>query len=334
MSLSSITASAMGLNALLLLGTCGDVSVVSADKACTDLAQVQCAKRRDCTNSINPNGVNILRAFGDMSTCLSREKLACMDNLSGPGTGNSPALVERCVDAFPGYACADFLGANPPAVCAPTGSRSTGQACVFSTQCDSGFCSNNKIAICGTCAPSPDPGTVCMTSNCGHGQICVASTMLCQNRGALGASCDAALPCGVELSCAGPAAASTCQTAVAVEGDPCGGATLATCQNDLGLACLGAAGAKVCTRVTFVDAGESCGTLPDGARADCTLGDCFTATGPAGVGDPGTCKAKVESGIACDTVLGPDCLAPSRCVPTADDTTTGTCQLPIGATCG
>lgn len=329
MKSSRLSASATGLTSLLLFATCGDVTGVSADKACTDLAQVQCAKRVSCTNTINVEGVNVLRAFGDVQTCLAREKLACMDGLAAPGTGNSPAMVEKCVDVFPTYACADFIGANPPAECAPTGSRSTGQACVFNGQCASGFCSGNKIAICGACAASPDPSTPCMTSNCGHGQVCVASTMLCQNRGAMDAACDAADPCGVELSCAGPAP-TTCKPALTQVGDPCGGANLATCQNDLGLACLGPAGMKVCTSVTFVADKEPCGTLADGSRADCTAGDCYTATAPALASEMGTCKSKVDTGTACDTALGPDCLAPSRCVPTTDGATAGTCTLPLG----
>ena len=324
---------------LSMLGACGAGANVSADKACTDLAQAQCEKRVGCTDSIDPAGVNIERTFGDMTVCLAREKLGCMDNLAASGTGSSPARVETCVDAFPTYACADFLGANPPAVCAPTGSRTAGQPCTFNAQCDSGFCANNKNAICGICAPSPAPGDPCALSNCGHDQICVATTTLCQNRGDVGSLCDASHPCGVELACAGltGATAGTCHAAVTIQGDPCLGATLPGCQGNLGLACLGPAGSKTCTRITFVGAGEAGGTLADGSRSDCLGGDCITPTGPAAATDLGTCQVKVDAGAACDTNLGPDCLAPARCVPTAavgTSGTVGTCQMPIAASCG
>jgi hypothetical protein len=40
-----------------------------------------------------------------------------------------------------------------------------------------------------------------------------------------------------------------------------------------------------------------------------------------------TCLAPAADGAACDTVNGPGCLTPAKCV-TAGSATTGTCQLP------
>lgn len=328
--------SLIGPLVLLILTGCGSGTDVGVDKACTDLAESECAKRQSCTDSIDLAGFSIERNFGDMATCLAREKLACVTNLASPGTGNNPAQIEKCVDAFPTYACADFFGANPPDACAPVGSRTMGQPCSFNSQCQGRFCSNDKTATCGTCAPSPAAGDPCTLSNCGHHQTCVASTLLCQDRGDLDAFCDATHPCGFDLSCVvlpgDPT--GTCQVARVNEGDPCLGATQPGCHGNFGISCRGPAAGRVCTRIALVDDGQACGTLADGSRADCRRGECFTATGLATTAELGTCKANVDTGGACDTNLGPSCFVPDRCVPNGASTTAGTCQTPTAGSCG
>src|SRR4051812_9407778 len=111
---------------------CGKAGI-SADQACADLAQARCAKRDGCTS-----GVGITRNYGDMATCLAREKLACTDALAADRTGNSPDLVEKCVAAYPTFSCADFADNRPPADCAPAGAGPDGAACAFNGQCQSG----------------------------------------------------------------------------------------------------------------------------------------------------------------------------------------------------
>ena len=313
-------------------GRDGDASAApSIAQACADLAQAQCAKRMSCSG-----GASLTRAFGDMANCITRETLSCVNGLSAPQTGNNPTLAEECVAAFSGYSCADFFNNNPPAACAPTGPRATGATCAFNGQCASGYCSGVKNASCGTCAPPPSAGGSCMSSSCGHNQACVASTQMCQVYGALNASCDANDPCGDGLTCVGAVASTstpgTCQTAGTVAGTACGG-TMPGCDGTMGLFCGGTAGSKTCMTISYVADGMPCGALSSTSRAECITGGCYTSTGLASSTDMGTCKADAADGAACDTVLGPTCLTPTRCV-TTGDASAGTCVLPLGSTCG
>jgi hypothetical protein len=314
----------------LIAAACGKTSGRSAAEACADLAQARCAMRASCSND-----VSVTRVYGDMTTCLAREQTACQDGLAGPGTGNDPDMVEACVRAYPTFSCADFFDNKPPAPCAPTGSRANGAACAFNGQCTSGFCSGTKNAACGTCADSPAAGDSCATSACGHGQVCVDSTLLCQDRGTLNATCDSDHPCGNGLSCTGNNAttAGTCQNALTAANLPCGG-QLPGCDGNVGLRCTGPSGTgKSCQPITYVGDGKPCGTMGDGSFVQCTRGDCYIATGLIAGGQQGTCKADAADGAACDIQLGPGCTPPARCV-VAGTGTAGTCTVPLGPTCG
>jgi hypothetical protein len=316
------------LLAAALLMSCG--SVTSADQACSDVAQARCGKRMTCTN-----GAGITRTWGDMTTCLAREKLTCSIGLAAPSTGNSPSQVEKCVVAMAGESCSDFLDNNPPADCAPVGPRATGGACAFTGQCASAFCNNDKTSVCGTCGAMPAAGTSCATANCGHNQECVTTTEICQEFGAMGAACDADVPCAADLSCVGATATAmgACMAASATAGMPCGGTTPG-CDGTMGLSCGGAAGAKTCMSVNYVGDGMACGTLTGGTFQACAGGGtCYTATGVALSSQMGACKAPAPDNGACDTTLGPGCLAPARCITTAGGSA-GTCTVPSGATCG
>jgi hypothetical protein len=310
---------------------CGKAGI-SADQACSDLAQARCDKRQSCTN-----GVGITRTFGNMTTCLTREKTTCTEGLGAPRTGNSPDLVEKCVAAYPTFSCADFADNKPPADCAPTGGGASGAACAFNGQCQSGFCAGTSNATCGMCALSPAAGDSCATSNCGHAQICVAATSLCQIRGTLNDSCDANHPCGNGLSCVGDNATTatpgTCQNALTTLGAACGGATLPGCDGSVGLRCSGPANtSKSCIMTMLVAAGAACGTMADGSFAQCTQGDCYTSTGLAPGNQTGACKQDAADGAPCDVALGPGCTPPARCVPSGG--TAGTCVVPVASTCG
>jgi hypothetical protein len=113
---------------------------------------------------------------------------------------------------------------------------------------------------------------------------------------------------------------------------PCGGSNPA-CEGNLGLACLGATGAKTCQQVAYVRAPAGCGTPTVDTRAECIEGDCFTPNGPASATDTNAiCKAKAADGELCDPQLGPLCLAPARCV-TAPGTTVEKCVVPSASLC-
>ena len=316
------------LLAVVSVTSCGN-SGPSADQACTDQAQARCTKRMTCTG-----GVGITRTWGDMNTCLAREKLSCTIGLAAPLTGNSPVLVEQCVAAFPTYSCANFLNGNPPAACIVTGPKAANAVCAFAGQCSTTYCNSNKTSACGTCGPAPTAGSSCTSSNCARDQECVASTMMCQALGVSGTACNSTTPCGADLSCVGATMTSmgTCMVPAATAGMACGGTTPG-CDGTMGLYCGGMVGSKTCMTISYVGNGMPCGTLTDGSFVGCSGGGaCYTSTGLAGSGEMGTCKAPAADNMPCDTIVGPPCLTPARCIVAGG--TSGTCTVPTGSTCG
>ena len=63
----------------LCLAACGGDNGPSADQACADVAQARCNLRSMCTS-----GVGVTRNYGDMNTCIAREKVNCLDGLGAP----------------------------------------------------------------------------------------------------------------------------------------------------------------------------------------------------------------------------------------------------------
>jgi hypothetical protein len=324
---------------IVLLPNCGG-SGDSADKACAILAKAQCDQRLGCTNAIQTDGVFILNTYGNMTTCLERQQEACVNNATAPGTGTSPAQLEKCASEYANWLCADLFdnNANPPIDCAPPGKLANGQTCAFAGQCASRFCSGIKNASCGVCADEPLDGDSCTTSGCAPGQACKtesSNAMVCRDRLPVGdTTCTTDTVCQAFSSCVGDSAPKTgvCTLTSSALGAACGG-TNPACESNLGLACLGAAGAKTCQQVAYVRAPGACGALPDGSRAECINADCFTANGPAAATDTDAiCKAQVADGQACDTQLGPLCLAPARCV-TSVGATAGLCTVPSATLC-
>jgi hypothetical protein len=127
--------------------------------------------------------------------------------------------------------------------------------------------------------------------------------------------------------------AGTCEMAGATVGAACGTGT-AQCAAVLGLACSGPSNGKTCMMITYGDDGAPCApSTADMVRSLCKAGGCYTATGQAGEPDTGTCKADVDPGAACDTMLGPACKPPGRCV-VVPNSTAGTCMTPDPSICG
>ena len=128
-----------------------------------DIATARCNERSSCSalSSGTTPGFNLVRMYGDMATCIGREALACQNGLAAPQTGNSPALVERCVAQFSTFSCQDFYHNNPPADCQVTGARANDAGCTFNGQCSSGYCQGTKTSACGVCADPPSPGADC-----------------------------------------------------------------------------------------------------------------------------------------------------------------------------
>jgi hypothetical protein len=301
-------------------GSSGGNSAV--DQACGMVAAARCMQRQSCSN-----GFSITRQYGDMATCLQREKLQCQIGFDAPDSGRSVSAAQSCAAAYASQSCSDFFNGVLPAACLTTGARSSGRSCALAAQCASDFCVDDKTSPCGTCGAAPLPGASCLSSGCDQNQECVSGTGLCQTYGASGDSCDDAHPCGGGLSCAG----ATCQTAVAQLGASCGG-KLPGCDSFMGFSCAGMAGTRTCVAMMLVGDGKPCGNQSDGSFVNCAAGTCYTSTGVVLSGQQGTCKANAPDGAACDVALGPSCVAPARCF-VGGAGTAGVCTVPDGSVC-
>ena len=313
--------------AILVVAGCGG-SGVSADKACTDLATAVCNKRTSCSN-----GANIVKVFGSMANCLARTELTCTDALAAPGNASTPAHEELCATAWGGATCDEFLLANDPADCVVAGTLANGAACEYGGQCASSYCTAEKEAQCGSCGTPPATGADCTTSGCARGQICfqdtVANTMTCVVDGIVGASCGRTAPCSPGLACIGATTTvnGTCMTAAVSAGAACDNKTGPGCARDLGIYCNTMS--ATCTSIQYAADGAACGVTAGGDFVDCAQGTCY---GSVGTTVMGVCKADAADGADCDTVNGPSCTTPARCVPAAG-ATAGTCYLPGTVSC-
>ena len=312
-------------------GTDGDAGVTAA-QACADNAHQRCMRLQRCS----PTDVQI--RYGSESVCETGETSSCMSTLAEPSNGKTPALVEACAQAYPGWDCTDSLNdQNIPQACRQqTGPFADGTVCAVSGQCQTGFCAIAPGASCGICTALPAAGASCaQLTTCGAGLTCTSDTKTCVVVGAQGAACGKGSPCGAGLSCVGADSAAntpgTCQAAVDVLGATCDPAQKAgpTCDLNAGLACNGAS--KTCQPVVVVAAGQPCGQV-NNQTAHCSAeGVCTGASGTT----PGTCTAAAAEGAPCDTAAGTTCITPGRCVGSGTDGgITGTCQVAGAQTCG
>ncbi|HEX5271314.1 MAG TPA: hypothetical protein VFW33_12530 [Gemmataceae bacterium] len=361
----------LGTCLLVAASGCGSSSSsgVSIATACADVAKARCSLGSDCSLAYQQagTGFNILENYGTMATCVQRQTMNCTNALNAPDNGNTPNQVEnQCVPALISEQCAAFFDNMTPTACTPTGPRPAGAACTFNGQCMSGACNGTKTSVCGTCGSAPAIGEDCSDSTCAEGDRCLGATETCAAIVGLNGTCDATHPCDRGYSCVGEdtktMTAGTCEAASNSVGTPCGG-TMPGCDPTLGLYCGGPAGAKTCQRVIYpgyngtvtpdggaiasdgggadsggaapTPAGTLCGQLADGMRVGCVAGGCYTATGLAGGSDLGGCKPFANDDDACDTVLGPGCMAPARCVVSGggDGGTAGKCTVPVATAC-
>ena len=312
----------------LCLAACGGDNGPSADQACADVAQARCNLRSMCTS-----GVGVTRNYGDMNTCIAREKVNCLDGLGAPSTGNTAMAVEACARVLPTQACSDFFLNNTPPQCLVTGKIAAGGACAFSGQCATTLCLIPDNVACGTCQAQPAAGASCATTGCGRGLSCDNRTMMCVVPGTMGAMCSSSAPCATGFSCVGATATTmgACMPAGTTVGATCDprARTAAGCEGAIGLYCN--AMTMKCAMEAFAAANASCGTsTADGTVTACSAsGQCVGATATM----LGTCKAPAADGAACDLTNGPPCLAPARCVTGGGTATTGTCQLNDAAMC-
>ncbi len=319
----------------------------SAEQACADLAKASCDKRDACSM-----GFLITRAFGDLGACVTRTTALCLSSLAAPGTSQTPAKLEACVAAHPGFSCVDFFNGTPPADCVPSaGELPQGAACVTSAQCASTYCAVSQTEVCGSCQPLPVVGASCaVQTDCGRELGCArvvnAPSGVCAPWVSQGGAClNGEKPCKAGLSCVGedPVGKTdgACQPAGAAAGTACDGSrkTMAGCDANLGLACVPAKqGSPIgtCQALQIVVAGATCGEIggkPPTGFSVCKASALCQKAAPA---DPtGTCVVAAADGSPCDIdpAKGPPCLAPTKCVIKGGAGTAGTCTLSDAAAC-
>jgi hypothetical protein len=289
----------------------GSGGSVTMDVACADLASSLCNKFQSCA----PFLVSYL--WGDIGTCVAREKLACPALFGAAGAGITVDRAEACAPAFMLATCEEVLANKTPSACAFHGSVPAGGPCAVDAQCsDSAYCDLSGGQKCGVCAARLAAGGTCTADgNCQRGLVCAKSststTGSCAEPGGQGAACDSTHPCLATLGCT---SAGVCGAYLGA-GAPC---TTGACDSLHGLYCNPAT--HVCGQIQLESAGNPCGySMTDGSYAICAAsGRCALATGSK---TNGTCEATAADGQACDAMRGPPCLAPANCA-------TGTCALP------
>jgi len=255
----------------------------------------------------------------------------CVGTLGATDTANTPVHTEGCAQATPDQTCDDYFLGNVPTACMPpSGPRDAGSDCAVSGQCATAYCLVPKTTVCGACNEPPGLGASCFNNDCGPGFLCDKVSVLCVAPVAASGACDDSSACAPGLTCLGNTntALGAC-VALATLGASCdlanGGSR---CDSRMGLYCNTVAG-KICAVVATASASQVCGTV-DGGVIDC-LAQSFCEK-PADSA-AGTCVAPAGDGDACDTLNGPICTAPSRCVFTAEGGTTGLCQPPAPQGC-
>src|SRR5215813_2392446 len=138
--------------ACLVLTTCGDD--VTADSACTTLAQGFCSKIDMCAHPL------IATQYANVAACVTRTKINCLNGLKAPGDSVTPQKVQDCGNAVAGISCTAAFTRNLPAACtADPGALADGTACAQDGQCKSTYCRKaNSNDACGTCGPRSAAG--------------------------------------------------------------------------------------------------------------------------------------------------------------------------------
>lgn len=303
------------------------IDALSAAQACDALAKSRCEKLMSCSPA------DLLHNFGDVSTCETRDALACNAGEAAVDTGATPETALACAGALTAMTCGDFLASkSPPAACLPPAGPGNG-TCAFAAQCVTSYCGIGAEALCGTCQDQPMVGTSCQNKGCGDALICAQATHLCEIPGTANSACDRTLPCGNGFSCVGAIAAQnkkgTCQAEVTTAGGTCDSQHKVKpgCSGDDGLTCNTAT--NKCVPKPLVAAGMPCGQINNVSTGCAAAASCVIAANQT----VGTCVAPAADGAACDTKNGPDCFEPARCIPTAPPGTAGTCRFPGSQTC-
>lgn len=302
---------------------------ISAQQACADYATALCTLRDGCTG-----GFDITVAFGDDSTCVSRVQTDCSGSVAATGSGATPAHFEACAQALAGTSCPAFFANQLPQACQPpAGKLAAGAGCAFSAQCESSYCAVGANEVCGSCQPAPAAGSSCDGGlACGPGLLCLADTGACAVAVADGGACASRDACGPSEACvATPTGSAYCEPrgGIGTACDPTD-QTAPNCFNAGGAYCSRTArdAGGTCVAISVQQPGEPCGATLAQDQLCGNGGLCVR-----GADGGGSCVGFVSDGQSCDSVAGPPCLQPAKCVPVLDGGTAGTCMLPGMATC-
>jgi hypothetical protein len=295
--------------------------------ACLSYANALCGLYASCSN-----GWYAATLYGDEATCVARNQASCVQRLQIPGTAQTPNGIQTCASALSTATCEDLYGDTITACNPPMGMATSGAGCGASAQCASSYCGVPTDQVCGTCQTQPAQGDSCATLACGPGLHCLDTVQTCAPLVVDGGACKADGDCQFGLVCLSKS--QFCAPTVDA-GDSCDytGRVGPGCNNRLGIMCLRQGDGGTCERRGLADAGDPCGNVVDGGVAtDCiAFGFCQKAEPDAGTG---ICLAAAADGTACDTNVGPNCIPPSRCVPSpTGDGFAGTCEALYPASC-
>ncbi len=208
--------------------------------------------------------------------------------------------VRACFDALQGADCTAL--SQQPAGCQDMfeGTVSVGGACVWSEECDGGYCEASS-ACPGTCRAFVAEGGDCSDARCDVGLECVSGR--CERLSREGEACggDRGVSCAGGLTCEGstPTTEGTCRAPRRPDlGESCGAG--AFCRE--GLSCTYMAGGTVCVGPSERDGACALG-FPDPCPSGQTCrysGDSGTCVTPPGVGDACGRGNRCRNGLWCD----------------------------------
>jgi hypothetical protein len=267
-------------------------------QACIDNDQDYCNKLSTCSPFF------LQEVYGDMPTCVMVLLPYCNAIVAAKGNGWTGDGLEACNTARDALSCTDFFYGKPqPSACRPTGTITTG-ACLFDSQCGTGYCRIAAGSQCGNCVQLGNTGAACAsTSDCDGNLVCANS------------ACAAPVPIGAACG-----ATAACQNGAVCFNGKCiqPGGVGATCDADGGGAdcdqgALGAyCSAGMCSAITVAMSASLCGGSPPSV--------CYASGSCQG----GFCVPPIADGQSCDGGLG--CTSPSTC-------NSGTCGTPNASLC-
>lgn len=274
------------------------------DEACRDWATHHCKRLEFCA----PLSVSL--DYGDLDTCVDRNKQVCASALRAPATGATPNTMAACALAFDSASCDDVVVGRPPKSCHDPGALGLGAACGDDSQCSGvdAFCRVAPDDTCGACSVRGDVGAACDSArDCQYGLVCYFT---CMRPVGPGDMCDGMLKqCPETMVCFNYKCIVPAQRGASCEPNA------DHCDHDHGLFC--DPEEKICLPYKVAGIGAPCGT-----GIVCGRGTCVPDEGT----ETSHCVQNLPDGSRCDRTRGPACLGPAKCV-------NGQCRVPQADRC-